>query len=259
VTCRRALLLAPLALALAVAAPAAPAQDVCAAQDPVEPRERCEQEGSSPRAGACAPASGFRSVSARPRRGGALRLGFERRRPRRVTVDVFQHSRGRAVIGNRLVARFVGRRRAVRWSGEGARRGLLSARFTMRLPGGGRDVRRIALERRDGRFVRRPAFARRTACGALRTFKLERPAFGGRRNRSLGIAFRLGRPARVTVAVRRGGRLVRRLGSEQRAAGVTHRLRLGSERLKRGDHVVRLTARPAGGRTIRARLTARRL
>ena len=122
----------------------------------------------------------------------------------------------------------------------------------MRLPGGLRDVRRVALVRRDGRFARRPAFYRRASCGLLSSFKLERPAFGGRRNRSLGIAFRLSRAARVTVVVRRGGTVVRRLGTAQRGAGLTHRLRLGSERLRRGDHVVSLTVRPARGRCGRS-------
>ena len=229
-----------------------PSQDVCSSQ--VQPRERCDEP---PAASACAPSSGFRSVSARPR-GSGLRLGFRRARARRVTVDVFQHSAGRRVIGERRVAHFTGRRRAVRWRGRRGSDGLYSARFVMALPGGLRDVRRIALVRRDGRFARRPAYYRRASCGLLSSFKLERPAFGGRRNRSLGIAFRLSRPARVTVVVRRAGRVVRRLGTARRGADVTHRLRLGSERLRRGDHVVAVTVR-RGGRTLRARLTARRL
>ena len=103
-----------------------------------------------------------------------------------MTVDVFQHSAGRRVLGERRVAHFPGRRRGVRWRGRGASDGLFSARFVMRLPGGLRDVRRVALVRRDGRFARRPAFYRRASCGLLSSFKLERPAFGGRRNRSLG-------------------------------------------------------------------------
>lgn len=242
-------------LAALLLGPPAHAQGACAAQepDPVDPRERCDQ----PPAAGCAPSSGLRSVSVRPR-GAGLRLGFRRARARRVTVDVFQHSAGRRVLGERRVAHFGARRRGVRWNGRGATDGLFSARFVMALPGGLRDVRRVALVRRDGRFARRPAFYRRASCGLLSSFKLERPAFGGRRNRSLGIAFRLSRAARVTVVVRRAGRTVRRLGTAQRGAGVTHRLRLGSERLRRGDHVVRVIVR-RGTRTLRAKLTARKL
>ena len=247
-------LLSVLLLALLLA-PSAHAQSVCAAQepDPVDPRERCDEAPAA----RCAPSSGFRSVSARPRADG-LRLGFRRARARRVTVDVFQHSAGRRVLGERRVAHFRARRRSLTWNGRRGSDGLYSARFVMALPGGLRDVRRVALVRRGGRFARRPAFYRRVSCGLLSSFKLERPAFGGRRNRSLGIAFRLTRAARVTVVVRRGGKVVRRLGSAQRGAGVTHRLRLGSERLRRGDHVVQLTVR-RGTRTLRARLTAARL
>ena len=53
-------------LAALLLAPSAHAQGVCAAQepDPVDPRERCDEP---PPAASCAPSSGFRSVSARPR------------------------------------------------------------------------------------------------------------------------------------------------------------------------------------------------
>ena len=236
-------------------APSAHAQSVCAAQepDPVDPRERCDEAPAA----RCAPSPGFRSVSAR-RKPSRSPFARGRARTRRVTVDVFQHSAGRRVLGERRVAHFPARRRSLTWNGRRGSDGLYSARFVMALPGGLRDVRRVALVRRDGRFARRPAFYRRVSCGLLSSFKLERPGFGGRRNRSLGIAFRLTRAARVTVVVRRGGKVVRRLGTAQRGAGVTHRLRLGSERLRPGDHVIQLTVR-RGSRTLRARLTAARL
>lgn len=232
----------------AAAAPGAGAQDVCPSQ--VDPRERCDDEGG---AAACVATSGFKSVSARAR-GRGLRLGFTRRRARRVTVDVFQHSAGRRVLGNRRVARFTGRRMAVVWGGRRGSAGLYSARFTMKLPAGLRDVRRVALRRAGGRFTRRPSFYRRASCGAVTSFKLERPAFA---RRGLGIAFRLGAPARVTVTVRRRGKTVRRFKARAGVADRTYRLRLRSAR--RGDHVVRLIARQASGRVVRAKLTSRRL
>ena len=229
----------------AVVVPAAGARDVCPSQ--VDPRERCDE------AVACVPTSGFKSVAVKAR-GRGLRLGFKRARARRVTVDVFQHSAGRRVLGNRRVAHFTGRRRAVAWRGRRGSAGLYSARFTMQLPGGLRDVRRVALRRAGGRFAPRPSFYRRASCGAVTSFKLERPAFA---RRGLGIAFRLGTPARVTVTVRRGGKTVRRFKARAGVAGRTYRLRLRSAR--RGDHVVRLSARLASGRTVRAKLTSRRL
>ncbi len=236
------LLLAALAASLALA-PTASAQDVCPSQ--VDPRERCDDS-----AVACAATSGFKSVSVRAR-GRGLRLGFRRARARRVAIDVFQHSSGRRVLGNRRVARF---KRAVLWNGRRGGDGLYSVRFTMKLPRGLRDVRRVALVRRGGRFSKRPAFYRRESCGALSSFKLERPAFG---RRGLGVAFRLGSPARVTVDVRRGGTRVKRFVVKSGVAERTYRLRLKARR--RGDYVVRLSARLASGRVVRARLTSRRL
>ena len=123
-----------------VLAPSAHAQSVCASQepDPVDPRERCDEPPA-----ACKATSGFGSVAAKPR-GKGLALRFTRRRARRVTIDVFQHSAGRRVLGERRVAHFGPRRRGVRWKGRRGGDGLYSARFTMRLPGGVRDVRRRA-------------------------------------------------------------------------------------------------------------------
>jgi len=74
----------------------------------------------------------------------------------------------------------------------------------------------------------------------MTSFKLERPAFGGRRNRALGIAFRVARQGQVRVEVRRAGRVVRRFPARTRRANVTHRLRLGAEGLPRGTYEVRL-------------------
>jgi hypothetical protein len=235
-----------LVVAAAFLAPGAAAQDVCPSQ--VDPRERCDDAAS-----ACVATSGFESVSVRAQ-GRGLRLGFKRARARRVTVDVFQHSAGHRVLGNRRVAHFTGRRKAVVWRGRRGGAGLYSARFTMKLPGGLRDVRRVALVRRGGTFSKRPAFYRRASCGALSSYKLERPAFGAR---GLGIAFRLGAPARVTVVVRRAGKTVRTFKARSGVPERTYRLRFRVRR--RGDYVVRLSARPASGRVVRARLTARRL
>jgi hypothetical protein len=63
----------------------------------------------------------------------------------------------------------------------------------------------------------------------------------------------------VRVEVLRNGRVVKRFAEQSRRPGITHRLRLASERLGRGDHVIRLTVTaPGGGRTV-VRLTALRL
>lgn len=223
------------------------------------------QGGGGTAGGGTAPAtceivSGFRSVAVRPR-GRGLRFAFARRSPAPVQVDVFRQSIARSVLGNRLVARF-SRRAGFTWSGRGTRSrvgdGFYFARLRIRTPGGRVAERRVALQRRGGRFRLRPGFDRAPACGLLLAYKLERSVFGGRDNRALSVAFRLNRRARVTVDVLRGGRIVRRLGTSTRNGAITHRVRLTSERLRRGDYVIRVTA-VAGGERAVERLTARRL
>ena len=213
---------------------------------------------------ACAATSGFRRASVRPR-GRGLRLGFSRHPGAGgVTVDVFQTSVGRRVLGERLVARFAGRRRGFTWDGRANRRGrrvrdgYYFVRFRTR-SALGRDVRRVTLRRSRGRFARRPNHERREGCAAIRTFKLLRPVFGGRANRALGISFRLRRNAEAQVVVLRGKRVVRRYPRRLARAGATVRLRFGSKGRPRGDYRVRLILRRAGPRRITARLTAHRL
>ena len=83
--------------------------------------------------------------------------------------------------------------------------------------------------------------------------------FGGRGSKGQGIAFRVSRAARVSVTVKRGGRTVQALPHRtRRRARRTHRLRLPARGLPRGVYRFRLTA-VAGGRRVRATLTARRL
>ena len=121
------------------------------------------------------------------------------------------------------------------------------------------DVRRAVLERRKGRFVRRADYYRRATCDALPSFKTERPVFGGPTDRSLNVSFRLADPARVTVTVLRGTRVVKRFGPTQRRAGVTHRLRLGAKGLARGNYTVRISVPRAGTKALTAKLVTRRL
>ena len=195
---------------------------------------------------ACAASARIRSVSVKPR-GSGLRLGFSAQG--RVRIDVFQSSIGRRILGNRRVARFT-RRTGFVWRGRGVRNGQVFVRLRL-----GKDVRRVALARRGGRFHRRPAFSQRASCGAISSFKLERPVFGGRTNRAVDVTYRLGKSARVRLELLRGKRVVRRLApTKTRTGGRAHRVRISSEGLRRGDYRVRLRA----GKAV-ARLTARRL
>ena len=188
-------------------------------------------------------------------------IGRVRSRGRGLTIsgvtraDVFQQSRGRTILGNRRVARLRPRRGTIRWSGRQGADGV----YVVRLARGALS-RRVALVRVRGRFRALPAFERAAApCLLLERAKLERPVFGGRTNRALNVSFRVASQARVGVEVLRGSRVVGRERATARRPGITHRLRLGAERLRRGTYRVRLTAVTPAGQRETAILTGRRL
>ncbi len=208
-------------------------------------------EAGGAASGDCTGDAGFRSVSATPN-GRRVRLAFARRRPGRVRIDVFQVSHGRRVISERRVARFRG---SATWGGRGSG-GYYFARFTMRRGGKRVDVRRVVLRKRGGRFTRVARHHRRGDCELLRSFKLERPVFGGRQRTPLRIAYRLTRPARVTLTVRHGKRTVARR-TANRSGGRTFRLALRPR--ARGVYRVRIVVEGGGGERVASVLTARRL
>ena len=207
----------------------------------------------------CASETAFERADVRPRDRG-LEFLFSRRGTAPVTVDLFRSSRGRRV-GDKLVRRFRNRRASFRWLGGGAdlRNGTYHARFVTRTPNGGRDVRRVALVRRKGRFFLRPAFYRRVPCGLVETFKLSRPVFGGRRRTRLGISFRLNQQAEVAIEVRQRGRKVTEFEERSYPAGRTIRLRLAARHVpRRGNvRVVMRATRP--GRSVTQSVRARKL
>ena len=130
----------------------------------------------------------------------------------------------------------------------------------MDLSDGRLDVRRVALQGVNGRFRTAPAFARSDSCGLIRTFKLERPVFGGTSNRALNVAIRFGDETRATVTVSDArGRVVKRFPARSYRGGQVHRLRVSvTRRFARGTYRVRLGAQ-APGRQATAVLRARRL
>jgi hypothetical protein len=202
---------------------------------------------------------GLRSVKA-TRKGSGVRFGFRRFERRPVQIDVFQVSRGNRVISERLVKRFKARSKAVSWNGRGARGdGIYFARYRMKTRNGkGTEVRRVTLQRRNGRFSRRPDFYRRATCDLLPSFKLERAVFGGVQRTPLRIAFQVATRARVQVTVLRGKKAVKRFKARTYRAKRTHRLKLGSAKLRRGDYRVRITVGRGSGRVV-STLVSRRL
>jgi hypothetical protein len=203
------------------------------------------------------------AASVRPA-GRGLRIAFRRSVDRPVTVDVFQQSIGRKVIGERLVARFENARRSFTWNGRANRRGrtvrdgIFMVRFRLRESSGLVDTRRLDRERRGGRWSNRPAHYGREGCTLLRSYKLERPVFGGTNRRSLGIAYRVLEESRVTVTVKRGSKVVKRYRAATRGPGRAHRLRLSQKGRPRGDYKVTVRA-TRNGRSQSRTLTSRKL
>src|SRR3954464_2236657 len=167
---------------------------------------------------ACKASAGFLRAAARPyrhidhgRAENGLRFSISRRTKRPFEVAVVRQARGRHLTRNRTVARFTARTRSFVWSGEGASGGWYVVRFRMPLKGGGSDVRRVALRRVHGKFVRRPASYLKDNCGALKSFKLQRPVFGGANHRALKITYKLPRGVdSVRVVASAHGKLLRR-------------------------------------------------
>ena len=192
------------------------------------------------------------------RRGSGVTFGFSSSRP--VTIDVFRQSKGRSVLGERLVKRFPGVRAARRWNGRDRRGRRLGDGYYVARFRSGRDVQRIPMVRRRGRFSRLPAYDGRESCGFIRSFKLERPVFGGRTNRALNFAMRFAQTTRATVTIRRGNRVVRRVPARTYAAGRLHRVRLTVKRstFPRGRYRVTVTAQE-NGRSVSRTLTTQRI
>jgi len=119
----------------------------------------------------------------------------------------------------------------------------------------GRDVRRLVLRKRNGRFTRVARHYRRGDCELLRSFKLERPVFGGRQRTPLRVAYRLTRSARVTLTVARGKRTVVRRTATRPG---NRTIRLAFRPPARGVYRVRVVVE-SGGERVSSTLTARRL
>ena len=214
------------------------------------PNARGVEEAVGPRSGApsCVPTSVLGSSTARPRsRGRSLLVAL--RSPARAKVELFRQSAGRTITGERRVARYANRRGGFT-IGRRFGDGFYVVRITAPLPTGSEEVRRIALRRSGGRWLRAPAYERRETCGLVRTFKLERPVFGGRTNRALNIAFRLESEAQVSAVVRDArGRVRGRFAEKTFRGGITHRLRQTvKSSLPRGRYTITLTARSEGRR-----------
>jgi hypothetical protein len=214
--------------------------------------DRTPGTGGAPQQAASAPvckaSAGFLRASATGL-GAGLRFSVSRRTKRPFVVAVVQQARGTKLVRNHSVAQFKGRTGSFTWSGAGAPDGWYVVRFRMPLTGGS-DVRRISLRRVHGRFAGRPPSYLRDPCGALRSFKLQRPVFGGAHGRSLKISYSLPRGVdSVKVVASARGRVLRRFKGTGADAGTDYQLVLPVAGIKRGTDVqVRVTVVRAGSR-----------
>ena len=185
----------------------------------------------------CTRDDGIKTVSAKGS-GRSLRLAFTRRKALPLTVDVFQASRGTTILDNRRVALFTKKSKSFTWNGKANRKGkrvvdgIYFVRYTMKVKGRN-DTRRLAVERRKGRWSVLPAFDTHDQCAVLADAKSERPVYGGKRSRALLTSFRVGpNPAVVSVAVMRGKRTLRKVRPKAVAAGKLYRLSFSARTLE---------------------------
>ena len=257
--CRACAALAPLvAVALAVAGVVAlrPGAETgaCAQGDPVVPRADCDAQRRRPDARALRGDDRSRSArSACARPGAACASRFTRRVDRPVR-DRRLPDLGRAAGCSASAASPASHRRArrrSRWSGRARRATASSSRASDPRRARPRSTtRRVALRpprRALPRCARRSTA--RTSCATLTSFKLERPAFGGRAQ-PRARASRSASPARAgdgRGAARRPRRPALRRRTARRA-GVTHRLRLPrrapAPRALRGPAALQRATRP---------------
>jgi hypothetical protein len=216
--------------------------------------------GASIAANACPAGAGIRSVSVKPL-GSGLAIGFTRGSDRPAQIDVLSFSQGRRVTGGGLVARFAGQVGPFAWDGHAnrARRSVRDGYYVTRLripSGGGQfDTRQFALRRIHGRFHSLPAFERVDSCGGLlRSFRLNRPVFGGSSRRQLTGSFRLGQSGRVGITVMRGRNVVARFPARKRRGGKTFRFSLPQRLASAGGGLYRVQINVTAGRK-RARST----
>ncbi|HYH58468.1 MAG TPA: hypothetical protein VD790_04535 [Thermoleophilaceae bacterium] len=151
---------------------------------------------------ACAAASGFNFVGARPERNGKqVRFLVGRRSAAGVDVTTYRRSQGRRVI-RRKVRTFRNQSGDFTWAPRRAKKGFYDTRFVTRAPNGKKDVRHVSLRRKRGRFFLIPYFDYRNTCGLIKHATLGRSVFNGRRRTPLRVRFTLAQSARVKIQLR---------------------------------------------------------
>jgi hypothetical protein len=119
----------------------------------------------------CTDPNGFRSVSV-VRRGKGLRISFRRKVSNKVTVDVFQVSKGRRINRQPVrVKRFANRSKGFTWAGKTSKKhplvkGTYYVRFRIVDAAKKVDTRRVVVERKNSRFTKRGKYIQENRCPA---------------------------------------------------------------------------------------------
>lgn len=187
---------------------------------------------------ACTATSGLSRVGARPRDGG-LRLSFAGAGNRKVDISVFRASRGDRVLNvEPRVAQFRGRTSAFRWPARGLANGHYVVRFKVRGNKGRALAQRVAVQRRNRRFLRMGRIERRATCDEVQRVALSRPVFGGSTDKPLRVVARVRIAGKIKVQLRRNGRTVRSRKTRAITNDRTRRIAIRSEGLRRGRYSV---------------------
>ena len=214
-------------------------------------------------ASACAAAAGgFKSAAAKAKKK-RVQLSFKKISTSPVSVNVYRQTSGRRILGSQLVARFANKKAGFTWNGRPnvKRRHVTDGYYVVRLRvpvGRTFDQRQIALVRSHGRWHVLPAFVRKPSCAAVANFGLNKPVFGGSRNRTLGVYIVLHRTVKMSLTFTKGKRVIRNVKAKTRRPG-RYKLRFNARGLARGTYHVNLKAVGTDKKTTKATLTAKRL
>ena len=232
--------------------------DIYKATLPAPPKPASIAPGTPtfPEGDACATASGFDAIRSKPR-AKRKRVRFSFSAANRVTAKIFRRSAGRRIV-RRKVKTFRNREDAFSWRPRRARNGFYDVRFKTRAPNGRKDVRHLAVRRRNGRFYNLPPFDRRSPCSLVRYYSLGRSVFGGRKRKPLRVRFKLAKASDVTIEVSKRGIVTRATREKSYPRGKNVRKIRLPRKAKRGAYQVTLRA-TAPGRAIELTLRARYL
>jgi hypothetical protein len=189
---------------------------------------------------ACQSNTGFTQVKVRPA-GAGLTFEGQARGPGSIVAEVFQVAKGSRAQKPKLIASFSFNGSQTwdgRVKGKAAPAGTYYVRMTARGTGPRPDVRSFGFDRK-GKFKARKAFQRPDSCKTVSLFRLDSPAFGGKRK--LGISFTTTKDMTVKVRVLRGRKKVKSFTVRAKANRLAKAF-LAPNRLRKGEYKIVLKA-----------------